>query len=171
MKNLIIGNYTIKAPLYDILIDLRKELTNGKLATITKKGGYISVPCPFHSEGLEKHNSCGIYIGDTDAEYGCFNCFTCGTKGSFQYFVAGCLDSSIEYAEKWLISKYGELSNSPILDLEPIELSKNQKVEYLNETQLNTLQSYHPYMDKRKLSRNMISIYTVISFAPFQGTV
>ena len=94
MKNLVLGNYTVSTSLYDILVDLKKELTNGKLATIQKKGSYISVTCPFHNDGLEKHPSCGIYIGDTDADYGAFNCFTCGTKGSFVYFLSACMDSS-----------------------------------------------------------------------------
>lgn len=152
MKNLVLGNYTVSTPLYDILTDLKKELTNGKLATIQKKGSYISVTCPFHNDGMEKHPSCGIYIGDTEAEYGAFNCFTCGTKGSFVYFLSACMDSSKDYAEKWLISRYGELTNNTILNLEPIELTSNTKTEYLDEDSLDSFQSYHPYMDKRKLS-------------------
>ena len=28
MKSLVLGNYTVSTPLYDILMDLKKELTN-----------------------------------------------------------------------------------------------------------------------------------------------
>ena len=161
MKNLVLGNYTVSTSLYDILVDLKKELTNGKLATIQKKGSYISVTCPFHNDGLEKHPSCGIYIGDTDADYGAFNCFTCGTKGSFVYFLSACMDSSKDYAEKWLISKYGELTNTTILNLEPIELTNDTGIEYLDESLLKTFQSYHPYMDKRKLTQKVCEKFKV----------
>lgn len=161
MKSLVLGNYVVSTPLYDILVDLKKELTNGKLAVIQKKGSYISVTCPFHSDGMEKHPSCGIYIGDTDADYGAFNCFTCGTKGSFVYFLSGCMDCSKEYAEKWLISKYGEQIRTTVLNLEPIELVKPKKAEYLNENILESYQSYHPYMDKRKLSRKVCEKFKI----------
>ena len=117
MKSLIIGTYRVDTPLYEVLKTLKGELTNGKLKTIQQKGSYISVTCPFHSEGLEKHPSCGIYIGDTDTEYGAFNCFTCGTKGSFVYFVAGCLDTSVEQAKKWLIAHFGVKNMKLNLDL------------------------------------------------------
>lgn len=161
MNNLVVNNYIINKPIYDILVQLRSELNNGKLARIVKKGSYISVTCPHHSDGLEKKNSCGVYVGDKDAEYGSFNCFTCGEHGSFVHFVALCLNSSENYAANWLISHYGEKSTERTIELEPIVLNKQTKQTFLDEDLLKSFQSYHPYMDKRKLSKKVVEAFKI----------
>lgn len=120
---------------------------------IKKKGSHISVTCPHHSEGLEKENSCGIYIGSDSEKYGHFNCFTCGEHGDFIHFVALCFDWPDSQAKKWLVDHYGTLTHEYNLDLEPIDLSDKQDTKYLDEKILDSYQSYHPYMDKRKLSK------------------
>ena len=161
MNSLVINNYTINKPIYDILLQLRSELTNGKLARIVKKGNQISVTCPHHSDGTEKRNSCGVYVGDKDAEYGSFNCFTCGEHGSFVHFVALCFDSSDEYAKNWLIAHFGEKNTELTIDLEPINLNKQEKTTYLDESILDKFQSYHPYMDKRKLTKKVTETFKI----------
>lgn len=161
MNSLVINNYTINKPIYDILLQLRSELTNGKLARIVKKGSQISVTCPHHSDGTEKRNSCGIYVGDKETEYGSFNCFTCGEHGSFVHFVALCFDSSDEYAKKWLITHFGDKNTELTIDLEPINLNRCDKTTYLDENILKSFQSYHPYMDKRKLTKKVVEAFKI----------
>lgn len=153
---IIVGNYRLDTPIYDILVKLRSILTNGKLARIEKKGKNISVTCPFHSEGLERRNSCGF-----DSETGTYNCFTCGSKGFIDRFVAAAMDSSLEVARKWLITNFGTRLDEVNVDLELIELTKPAKPQFLDESILDSMQSWHPYMDKRHLSRKICELFKV----------
>jgi hypothetical protein len=68
---------SINKPMYDVLCHIRTKLINGKLSRLRPMGNHVSVPCPFHSNGLERNNSCGIQ------ENGTFHCFTCEAKGKF----------------------------------------------------------------------------------------
>ena len=163
MKQLVIGNYIITTPIKDILYELKQVCNGTKLKEIRSKGDNIQVTCPFHADGNESNPSCGIYIGDKSAEYGTFNCFTCGKHGSFVYFVALCLNNSIDYAEKWLISHFGVRNTEIDTRLEDLDftLPKKNQVEYLDEAILDTFQSYHPYMDTRKLSKAVCEKFKV----------
>ena len=79
MSDLVINNKIIDAPMLDILRQLRKELTNGKLKDIIDKHDNIIVTCPHHKDGMENHPSCSVYCGeDANIEYGSVHCFTCG---------------------------------------------------------------------------------------------
>lgn len=161
MKHLQIDNYEVNTPIIDILETIKRELGGAKLHTIREKTDYISVTCPSHNNGQEKRPSCGIYIGDGDAEYGSFNCFTCGQHGSFVHFVALCFDTTDSTAKKWLIKHFGEKNTELKLELEPIILKKTEKNTYLDEKILEDFQSYHPYMDKRKLSKKVCETFKI----------
>lgn len=161
MKHLQIDNYEVDTPIIDILETIKRELGGSKLHMIREKTDYISVTCPAHSDGQEKRPSCGIYIGDSNAEYGSFNCFTCGAKGPFYHFVALCFDTTDNNAKKWLIKHFGEKNTELELNLEPIILKKPSKPQYLDEKILDEFQSYHPYMDKRKLSKKVCETFKI----------
>lgn len=162
MKQLVVDNYVINAPIPKILETIKQELNGRKLKEIKVKGSQITLTCPSHNGGNEQNPSCGIYIGNSKkTEYGSFNCFTCGKHGSFVYFVSLCFDADMEFAKKWLIQHFGEQINEIHLDLEPIELKKKEKVKYLNESVLNKFQSYHPYMDKRKITKKVRETFKV----------
>ena len=166
MNAIKIDNYIIKTPIKDILGDIKQALNNQKLHTIRKKGDSIMVTCPHHSEGQESHPSCGIYIGKKQEKYGHFNCFTCGKHGDFVTFTALCFNISYDEAKEWLIKKYGTLNtdlNSKILDLVNEEFFFKPKAEetFLDESVLDTFQSYHPYMDKRKLSKKVCETFKI----------
>ena len=101
MREIIVGNKAIvNTDIMSILYEIRSQLTNGKLADIKLRGGNISVTCPHHSNGKEKHASCYINLINDDVPYGYYYCFTCGSKGSFSEFVAECFDIPKSSAEQ-----------------------------------------------------------------------
>lgn len=164
MNTLKVDNYIIEEPLKNIVLRLKEILNGEKLKDVHEKGSELVVTCPNrdHSNGQEKIPDCHITLLDkSKLPYGTFNCFACGASGSFVKFVALCFDSSIDYAKKWLITNYGKESTEITLDLEPIDLSKAKKAEYLDEKVLDSFQSYHPYMDKRKLTPKVCEAFKV----------
>lgn len=160
MKELIVDNYVITAPLVDIIKKIQGQLTNGKLSTIEEKGDEIVIPCPVHKEGHESHPSASVYCGDGDLPYGVWNCFTCGSKGMFWDFVGACFDKSGEWGKRWLITNYGEAYSESTLDLPKIEIIQKTKAKY-DESILDQFESYHPYMTKRGLSDEIIEKFQI----------
>lgn len=159
----------IYTPLWDIIMDIRRQLHNGKLREVRKpKDNNIRVTCPHHKNGLELDPDCNIYIGPdmVDAEgnlivaYGTANCFACDFKGDFIKFVAECFDKSYEWAEDWLIENYYTGSYVEDLTLEPIILNKSKK-HYLDESILNNFEDFHPYMLQRKLTKEVIKEFEI----------
>lgn len=162
MSDLIIRNHIIEEPIINIVMQIRKEIGNNKLRVIQQKGDSVRVTCPSHKDGNESHPSCGVYCGDDpNIEYGKFHCFTCGASGSLYHFVAECFNKDDEFGKQWLIDRYGKLYYNNLLDLAPIELYNNKKVEVLDESFLDSLQSFHPYMNKRKLNQKVCEKFKV----------
>lgn len=157
MRRLKVGQYVIDAPLIDVINGVREQLTNGKLSTVEKKGDWIRVTCPSHSGGMEKNPSCGVYVGDDpDREYGYTHCFTCGFAKDFVGFVAECFEVSYADAKRWLAANYGVRQSEVALELEPIVLGvRKPKAKALDESVLDGFQSWHPYMEKRHISRDV----------------
>ena len=172
MRQLIIDNYLIDKPIPEILEDVRNEITNGKLRDIgTIKNDNIAITCPFHKGGHENKPSCQIYVGDDqNLAYGMFRCFTCGEQGSFAKLIGEAFDESEFYGKSWLIKKYGVRISSPVVTLEDIKLPTRRDVKqaingnsqtFLDEKLLDEYQSWHPYMAKRKLSRQICEQFKV----------
>lgn len=174
---LIVKNTVIRTPIKQIVQDIQTILTNGKLRDVRQKGNELIVTCPFHKDGKESNPSCYVYCGDEKdgLRKGAYHCFTCGSKGSFQAFVAGCFDRSVSWAEDWLIKKYGEgtLSSNPALEIGFKKISlPSERVRGVVNTHsdqasgkylamLESYQSWHPYMSKRKLSRKVCEAFSV----------
>ena len=122
-NELIIDNHVIKKDIKSILSLLKSQITNGKLNDINYKQDQVSVTCPFHNEGQEKHPSCSIYVGSEELPWGTFHCFTCGQKGSLIKFISSCLDVSGYVAKEWLKKNFTEkIIKSVVID-EPIKFS------------------------------------------------
>lgn len=169
---LIIKGVLIEAPIIEILEKCKSELTTNKLGNIVDKGDWVSVPCPFHSDGKEAHNSCGI-VSDPNStkEYGTWHCFTCGEKGNLAKFIAQCFNTDLNYGEQWLIKNFGRVLSQRVYNLSPIELKPKYRANnYLNESSLNYLQPYHPYMTERKLTREVIEKFK-IKYDPSKKTI
>lgn len=153
---LIVNDQYIDVPIIKILETIKSELGGSKLSYYKQRGEDIRVTCPNpeHKHGKESKPSCGIYVGDdSEVEYGSFNCFTCSARGSFVHFVALCFEQSDSWAQNWLLKHFGDDVVSPLKDqLQPIDLNnKKAKTTFLSESVLNSMQSWHPYMAKRKL--------------------
>lgn len=162
-NELILDNHVIKKDIRSILSLLRSQITNGKLSDITYKQDQVSVTCPFHSEGQEKHPSCSIYIGDEGLPWGTFHCFTCGEKGSLVKFIASCLEVSNYVARKWLKTNFTEKVIPKIAIDEPIKLNNQieQPKTYLDESILDKFQSWHPYIEQRHISKEVAKRFDV----------
>ena len=162
-KSLILKGHIIDTPIEDILNRLQHILTNGKVRGYRPVGDYIMTACPEHKNGLEKHYSCGIYIGDNDStEYGSFHCFTCGLSGSLSKFVGVCFDKDEEYGEKWLLTYYGNTLAQQEIYLPKIELPSNTtNFKVIDESILDEMSCYHPYMEKRGFNSYIIDKFKI----------
>lgn len=165
MNNLILDNHVIKKDIKSILDLLKSQLDNGKLKNIKYKGDQVQITCPFHKDGKEETPSCGIYVGDSsDTIFGTFHCFTCGKKGSLDYFVAECLDAPQTYGKSWLKKYFTEYilseDTSLIID-EPIIIDNKVNYKKDNNINLDDFQSWHPYLAKRHLSKEVCEKFNV----------
>lgn len=166
MSKLIVDNCVINQDIKSILSKLKSSLDNGKLKRIdSPKGDNIRVTCPVHKNGLEDKPSCDIYIGNSDKViWGTTHCFACGFKGQLYDFVAEAAEQTVAWAKKWLTQNFTEqvLESDNIAIDEPINLNNRKKAnKTLSESILDKFQSWHPYMQKRKLSREVCKKFDV----------
>lgn len=166
----VIRNKLITTPISKIVKQIKSELVNGKLKDIHIRHNEIRCTCPFHKRGMEENPSCNIYTGEDkeDLKTGQFHCFTCGAKGYFDYFVAGCFDEKIEFGREWLCERYGDTFVVKDLNLPPIDLNminnKNTDNKFnsqLTENMLNEFQSWHPYLETRKLTKEVCEKFEI----------
>lgn len=161
MSQLIINNHLIDEPIENILYQVRKEIKGRKLKDIEVNGDDIKVTCPFHSNGQEKEPDCHIKNDDTGKlQYGTFHCFACDESGNLCKFIGGCFDRDEEFGKQWLLDHYGNIFVERKFILQPITLKK-EKEKILDESILDTMQEYHPYMLKRKLDLNICKQFKV----------
>ena len=153
MSEIRLDNYILDTTIDEIIEDLQYTLRNGKLSTYKRTSSGIRIPCPHHSNGQERHESC--YINDD----GVFHCFTCGCSGNIVSFVSECLDVGKDTSKKWLLSRYKTTYLENINDFGDFDISKDTKTDYLDESILDTMQTYHPYMSKRKLSQKVCEAF------------
>lgn len=164
-------DYILKGKVIDgdietILKDIR-ESSNKKYFNKIKisNDDWILTQCPFHKDGQENHPSFGIFRNrDGDRTVGSYHCFTCHVSGDLVHLVSYCLELDIEDATQWLLDKYGNTFIEKPLNLPKIELDNNKEktsIDYMDESVLNEYNYLHPYMFKRKLTKEVISKYKI----------
>jgi DNA primase len=160
--DLIINGHLIDAPIIEILNQVKRELTNGKLRDIQPKGDDILVTCPHHKGGHENNPSCGVYASrQGDVEYGSFHCFTCNSSGPLWHFIAECFEESDSFGKEWLLERFGNTLIQSDYGLMPsIDLNK-PKEEVLDESVLDHMQSYHPYLASRGISEDTCKRFNI----------
>ena len=161
MSEIIIRDKVLTLDISEALKKIRSEITNGKLSSIRVMGDSISVPCPFHKDGLERHNSCTIYCGDGELPAGSFHCFTCSESGPFSKFVGACFDKDKLFGEQWLLENYSYNFLKREINLPIIDLESKEEEKYLDESILEGFSDYHPYMSKRKLTDEIIKKFDI----------
>lgn len=166
-----VNDYIVDTPLIDIIYNIKSLINNGKLKDIQERGSDILITCPFHNEGLERTPSCNIYCGeDKDIGYSVFHCFGCGKKGPFYKLVAACFNQTDEWAKQWLIRNYGvykpTIEHSIQLQDKIILKNEYKKPKIIREDFLDRFQSWHPYLEKRHLDKNICEQFK-IKYDPF----
>lgn len=158
---LVINNREISEPIENILRELKKETKKDIFRDIINKGDNIAVTCPVHKEGREMHPSCYIYNKiDGDCEYGTVHCFTCGYKASLSKMISDVLDISLEESNQWLVDNFGNTFITRI-DFDTDISLKQEKQKYMDESILDKYDYYHPYMWKRKLTKEVVDQFRV----------
>ncbi len=160
-----IKNKVITEPILNILYQLKRELTNGKLRDIQNThDANILISCPHHKDGLENHASCRILADETcsDLEAGYAYCFSCGYSEPFAQVVADLFDESRAFGEEWLLERYGNTFIEQEEYLSEIVLDKKVvTAKFLDESSLIPFDFYHPYMWKRKLSKEVVDQFRI----------
>jgi DNA primase len=157
----------IEEPVEKVLQQIREETADKGdmyLRDIIKRGNHFVVTCPFHSDHREKKPACTVFASKhNDFEEGDYHCFVCNAHGNMVNFVAGCFEQELEFGKTWLLEKYGNTFVEKELYLPKIDLTWKPRSEedYLDESVLDTLQPYHPYMEQRKLSREVCERFKV----------
>lgn len=157
----------IDEPIEKILEQIRQETSDKGdmfLRDIIKRGDNFIVTCPFHADHKEKKPACTVFGSNhKDFEEGDYHCFVCNAHGSFNSFVAGCFEQSEEYGKTWLLERYGNTFVEKELYLPTIDLTKytSNSEQYLDESILDSFEPHHPYMEKRKLSKEVCERFKV----------
>ena len=140
----------------DIIQRLRLELNkrgSSLLAKSKKSTNYLMVSCPYHGNGIEKHPS--AQFRDSD---GLFYCFAC--KKSYP-LVKVISDLLHEDGWSWLVRNFKNIS----LENRKIELNfgtnKTEKPKYIPYEDLAKYRYYHPYMWKRKLTKEIVHKFDI----------
>lgn len=163
--DLTIKNKVILAPIPDILEEVKRQSGNRYLNYIGKvKGDTVKITCPWHKNGQESHPSCHVYArrDNPDVYYGTAHCFTCSKAVPLYSLVGHCLNEDDEYGKLWLADNFGDtISTSVIDDLQPIDIDNKNKLQFIDESELEQYNQYHPYMTERKLSFDVLKNYKI----------
>ena len=162
---MIINNHTFETELLSILEELRSQLSaNGikLLGAMRDTPDNIMVSCPYHKDGQERRPSAGIKKSD-----GTFHCFTCGETHSLQEMISHCFgkydDMVGAFGWEWLLKNFLTVSveERKSLDLDFLRDNGKKSATYIRDEELDNYRYYHPYMWKRKMTREVVEIFDI----------
>lgn len=158
-----IGNRVVDAPMEKVLNDAKIEAANGKLKVIEDKGRNIKITCPIHKNGAEDRPSCNVLNVNDDPKYpeGTTFCYTCGYRAQLPQLIADIFDKDIVFAEDWLLNHYCNTFIEKDIVLPEFESTPTEDVIVLDENILKSYDYYHPYMWKRKISKDVVDKFRV----------
>lgn len=167
MPVLKVDNYIIDTPLYEVVLQLKMALTNGKLHEVkswSEGDDNIVVTCPnrHHKGGREHSAAMNIYVGSSSKiPYGFCKCWACDFQCNFVRFVAECFECSEDFAKNWLKDKFGKRVANNIILCDDIVIKQNKMPVRLPAAYLDNFQDWHPYLAERKLSREVCELFKV----------
>lgn len=169
-----IKNRIITSSIIDIINKLRESAPRDCFKDILMKNysdnsPNVVVTCPNieHSEGKEKHPSCSIFNRRDDPKipYGWVHCFSCGYSKSLPAMIGDLFEEDVHYGEQWLLQN-AESSYIETLDYIPeIKIEDSTTVlkntKGIDESILMNYNYYHPYMQVRKLSKEVVDKFQI----------
>ena len=168
-----VNGINLEATPEQIIDILREELSNQQGRYILRRTKSLAnnyqFSCPFHSEGLENHPSCGMtrevgYSRGKVIDPGTVHCFTCGYTSPLPKFIADVLGNvrGELFGMQWLKQHF--LSSSEVLrpEINLFATSKRSaKKKFITEDELVKYRWNHPYMYERGLDDNLIELFDV----------
>lgn len=154
------------------LIDILNELKN-QLATqgytyfrqIRDLPDDLMISCPFHKDGQERRASCGIRKID-----GWCHCFTCNASTTLAQMISRCWGRNDfgQFGLQWLRDNFlGEADNNRDFKIDVDRIKNKSKTSkyyiyrYVTEQELEKYRYWHPYMEKRKLTDDVIDLFDI----------
>ena len=153
----------------EILKELRQQVYLQQNREILRKikpsGDNIMICCPIHNNGQERNPSCGILTSSKGRRAGTVHCFACGYTDSLEGMISKCFgyDNDSSFGENWLLENFVSMETYQRPDL-IVDFSRDNKksvIQYVTEEELCKYRYYHPYMFKRKLTKEVIDKYDV----------
>lgn len=175
-----INDIQFNAELEDILFELLRQLRANNIELIQKyKPGItdIQICCPYHNNGQERRPSAGItkadmYKNGKFISAGTFHCFACGETHSLPEVISYCFgyteDIIGKFGWQWLLKNFAVVKSEERKDVE-LDLLRdigNKKVvnrdnRFITEAELDKYRYIHPYMYKRGLTDEIISLFDI----------
>lgn len=162
MSALIIDNHIINYNLVDVLKKINYDTHGVFFSKIKKSGTNIITNCPFHKGGAEAHPSFSVLDTDElEIEKGYCRCFTCNESGPLYHIVGYCYRKDDDFGKQWLVDNFSNVLLQTSYNLPKIELDKNKSDVTMNDSIIRSYEYYHPYMWKRKLSKEIVDLFEV----------
>lgn len=164
--DLVVKNKIIQGKLETILLRLKRESHKPNLfRDMSDSKTDIVTTCPYHKGGNERTPSCTFYRlhDNSNIQFGHMHCFSCGKTASLPEVVAHCLGCEEEEGKDWLYQRFGGDSTFEDID-SPIQLQSTRSSDdsfQLDREVLRQFNYYHPYMEQRKLTREVIDRFQI----------
>lgn len=90
------------------------------------------------------------------------NCFVCNYSAKLPRFIEDCFGEQDGFGKEWLEERYGDIFIDKPIEF-PIfgETEEKEEQNYLDESILNEFDYYHPYMWKRKLTKDVVDKFHI----------
>lgn len=166
---------TIIAEPEDVMERLRGQLADKGINLLQrgfKKSGdnlMFCCPRPHGADGhLERKPSCGIRTVSAPGHIaGTVHCFSCGWTCSIDEFVSYCFgfeDDQGRFGRKWIEQNFNQQGEQerPRLALDPSRKTRVSEADkFIDDKYLERFWKYHPYMFKRKMTKEVLDRFDV----------
>lgn len=166
---MVINDVQFNTDLETILFELRNQLSANNVLLLQKMkptSTHVMVQCPYHANGQERRPSAGIRKSD-----GLFHCFACGEVHTLQEVISHCFGYTDDivgaFGWNWLLKNFATISVEERKDIALDFYRDNKRVSninssiYVTEEELDKYRYIHPYMYKRGLTDEIISLFDV----------